>query len=1238
MYCFKNKLFLALIFSWCFAYQNTWAQCGGQIMEPGFSFLSSSRGCAPFTVQIQTLFLASTPGTEYYINWGDGTPEELYTQTNPTGVTISHPYPNSPVDCGYNVIIDAANTCNPRGSVVPIETQVVVWTNDVISMDPGVFRVCQGYATDVTFIDNSDWNCYPRATRENGEARWIQWIYGTNPPANFIPGIQVNSVTPGAFPYLDPLPSNNPIYPVLSPGQVSLPIHIPATLPADIGKEFELTLKNWNQCNPYDLNLTDGNFVNPVNGNVVDGDSPPQITTGRIVIVDAPAPDFLTRSGGLGGAVQTIFCIDELIYFDNNTPAIAGALFNYTWEFYDNSAGTGVPVTSNDANPTHSYPTSGQKLIRLRVRDDNAAGNCEASYQAVVTVSPSLVAQIQTTDLLGAVIVPDFCQEIAAPFTSFSVRFADVSVGTITANTQWRWEFYDENNSIIRQEPAGGGFSAVPLGPFTHVYSSVGSYRIRLIIQDNITSCQSVDEVRVRVFEKPEPAFTFTNACEGSAVTFTDNSTLNSIGGQQIVMREWDMSYDGVTFTKDPTLDNEVNFNHVLGPAGTYTVALRVTTDLGGCSAVLTRNVVVDPLPVANFLPDVTSGCSVLEVDFTNNSITTQPASVVVDQYVWEINDGSGFQIDSVQRPSDPQFGSVFTKRFTNTGTSNVTFAVRLRVVTVNNCERVSGPITITVFPAPKSGFISVNYSPFDDNCSPRLVNFTVDNATQALSPSEFLWNINDANGLVTQVSTGTTPAFNYNFVNATQSVQNYFVTLRARLSTGCYGDSTRIIRINPLPLSDFTITPLVSDCNVMRVQFDALQKGLNEYEWTIEVNGIPTLVSTTLGDRFEHTFSKTSTNQAITVRLKTANFANCESVVTSQPLSVPARPTIMASFNVSPLIQSLPNTTVAITNTSSPGPWNYLWDFGDGTTSTDPAIQNHMYATHGTYSIKLSVSQGDCVETQTTTVQITPIPPVLDFEYHPSSGCAPLLVNFTNLSQYADPSTYRWEFGANQGTSNATNPTYTYYEPGTYSVTLSAESPLGGRVQITKQMAIEVYNKPSASFSLKPQIVYIPGGKLFTKNDSYGATQYLWDFGDGTTSDEVDPIHTYTTPGVFDITLIAYTTQQCSDTATIKTGVRVLNGGELLIPNAFTPSTSGPDGTGENDIFIPLMRGVTKFEMMVFNRWGQMLFETKNPDLGWDGYFNGVLCAQDVYVYKIIATYANGEKVTKVGDIQLIR
>ena len=1235
---------LALVFS--LTSTSAWSQCGG-IMEPGFAFLTSSRGCAPFTVNIQTLYLSSVPGTQYFVDWGDGTPEETYIQVGAGGVNISHPYPNSPVDCGYDVVIDAANACNPRGSVVPIMTQVVVWTNDVVSISPTVFRVCQGFAADVLFTDNSDWNCFPRLTRENNEPRWIQWLYGTGAPGIRIPGVGVNAVVPGGFPYLDPAPLRNPIYPVLAPGQISLPINVPVTAPADIGREFEITLKNWNQCNPYDNNILDGNAFNPVGGDLVNGDNAPQVTTARIVIVDAPQPDFLTRLGGAGGPIQNVFCVGDNIYFDDETPPIGGATFQYTWEFFDNNTGIGVPLsTSGNQNPTFAYPTSGLKLIRLSIRDTNAAGNCVAIFEQTITISPSLIAQIGVTDLLNVSITPDFCQSAIAPFSNFDVRFSDISTGVITPTTQWRWEFYDETNALVRQEPFGGGFSVVPLGPFDEVFTNSGIYRVRLIIRDNITSCETIDEVEVRVYENPVPQFSATRVCEGDDTSFNESSTLNAINGEAIVLWEWDFDYDGVTFTKDPAFDNQTSFTRNLGLANTYQVALQVTTDQIGCSDLLVIPVIVDPVPNASITPDVLSGCSVLTVTFANNSVGGQPDAI--DRFEWEVDEklGSGFQLVATQDPLDPGFTPFYIHNFVNTTMANRQFDMRMRTVTVNGCDRVSAISTITVFPGTESGFISTNYSPFNDNCSPQSVNFAVDALTQSLGPTDYRWRVSDTGGIISETSTGITPAFSYNFVNNTQSIKDYFITLITTLPSGCFGDSTRTIRISPNPTSNFDIDTLQFDCELMRLQLEANQKGLANYHWTVRENGIVVSDINSINDELNYVLSRPAFGSAdVTVQfnLETRNFANCTSPVSSDVVVIPARDDINTSFTASPTSQSLPNATVTIVNTTNPGPWTYEWDFGDGNTSIDPGVSSHTYATYGTYNIKLTVTNGVCVETAMETITILAIPPIVDFSYDPASGCAPLTVNFTNLSQFAEPDKYQWEFGQGQATSKAINPTYTYFEPGKYTVSLSASNATGTVVNETKEMIIEVFPRPSAQFDIKPKLLYIPGGILYTKNQSLQATHYEWDFGDGTISLSPQPQHIYSEVGKYDIQLIAYNQYGCADTTKLESIVNVEIGGQVLIPNAFSPNLSGATGgndpsNGKNDVFLPITRGVVEFEMMVFNRWGELMFRSTDPNIGWDGYYNGKLCQQDVYMYKLSALYENGERIVRVGDVNLIR
>jgi gliding motility-associated-like protein len=1240
----RSKVLILVTLFILFGSIKTFSQCGG-IMEPGFAFLSSSRGCAPYTVNIQTLYLSSVPGTTYYVNWGDGTAEEVYTQISPSGVTISHNYPNVSVDCGYDVVIDASNACNPRGSVVPLNTQVIVWTNDIVSIDPGEYRVCQGFAATMQFTDNSTWNCFPRAARENNEPRWIQWIYGTGPAVTSIPGIQVNSQSPATLPYLDPAPGKNPQYPVLTPGQLSLPINIPATTISDIGKEFVVSFKNWNQCNPYDNNLLDGNAFNPISGDLINGDNAPRTTSARVVIVPAPQANFLTRLGSSSGIIRSIFCIGDNIYFDDETPGIAGSNFSYSWEFFDNSTGTGTPVrTSTTRNPTYAYATPGVKLIRLSVRDQNAVGGCVSLIDKLIEITPSLVAKIQVTDLSDVIITPDFCQNAIVPLQTFQVRVRDASVGTANANTQWKWEFYNQNNVLVRQEPATG-FSNTPLGPFDLNFTDKGVYRVKLIVRDIITSCQTEDEISIRVFEKPRPAFIASRNCEGATTQFTDNSTLQSLQGETISLREWDFNYDGVTFQKDPAFDNQTTFSKLLGPAQTYQVALRVSVGVSGCSEVIVLPVVVDPLPSASFTPDVLQGCSILTVNFTNTSIAGQPAPI--DKFIWEIDerDGFGFKVELTQDPSDPAFTPVYNRSFENVSTGNKLVDVRLRAINTRGCETISPVSTITVFPGTQSGFTSVNYSPFNNNCSPQTINFQVDNETQSRNPANYQWTVADENGIVQNVSTGTVPAFSFTFTNNTISLKDYSVSLTTTLSTGCFGDSTRLIRVSPVPVSLFTIDTLQFDCELMQIQFTATQKGLSSYRWVIEEGGIVVVNSTTPSDIYIHTITRPPGNTSdlnLKINLTTRNFANCASIVTSKNIMVPKKDNISAGFNVTPLLQSLPTSTVSITNLTNPGPWEYLWDFGDGTTSTDANITSHTYSTFGVYVITLTVRSTNCFESQSQQIEILAIPPIVDFEADPTSGCMPLTVNFKNLSQFADPNTYQWDFG-DESTSQAINPSHTYYEPGKYTVTLTATNITGQKVINVKQGIIEVFARPKSGFDLKPNIVYAPDGILYTNNRSFDAVRYLWDFGDGTTSTAYEPQHSYIEEGVYTVTLTAFNQYDCADSTKMINGVKVIKGSQILFPNAFSPrQTAGGSGggmsDGKNDYFLPMMRGVVEFELMIFNRWGTLLYQTTNAEAGWDGTYLGKECQPDVYVYKFSAKLENGDRIVRAGDVNLIR
>jgi gliding motility-associated-like protein len=1255
----KKGFFLALT-GLLFFIADATSQCNSLLTNIAINF-QTDKDCAPVTVTRFTVtYQFDTPQDpntiEIYYDWWDPA-NSITVRSLATGDLTVSPDNMSFTADGTFVFNTNGGQCTLRptvylainGTICTSSEQVQFarfWgtdeqSNGVVAMNPQDWEVCyDNPVINAVFSDASDFNCnvLVEQDRPNNRTRHVQFVYGTNHnPAATIRNLSLNDgavqnltdaagnlsttttrggVTGAYFGPIDviPIPANGPI------PSITFPMSAPANVLNAVGNRFEVTLYNWNICNPWN-----GSTVNPNYNQAV-------ITRGYIIIVDGPAPIFVSEDN-LGNATKD-FCIGETIFFDNNTPNQGS--YNYTWEFYDDATGVDLVGTSNQSNPNFSFSSGGTKLIRLIASNPTAQGTCEETFEDVVNITPSLVAAISVSDFTNAPISTTFCQETAAPFTNFGVRFRDVSSGTVTANTRWLWEFYDENNNLILRDPAAGVSSVALVGPYDRLFSNPGIYLARLTISDNVTGCSTEDEVEILVLNKPVPEFTFDRVCEGDSTAFADASSLVSINGHQIISWEWDMSYDGVTFTPDATLADLQNFNFLFPAAGAYDVALRVTTDQGTCSDIIVHTINVDPIPNAAFAADVISGCSVLSVTLTNNSIASQPD--VIDEFIWEVDAGSGFQVDSIQRPTDPGFTNTYTRTFENFGTVNIQYNVRLRVVTQNGCEQISAPQTLTVFPGPRSGFISTNYNPFSDNCSPQTVNFVVDNQTQALNPSDYRWVVTDVSGILIDQSTGTTPSFSYQFVNSTQASRNYDVTLTTTLPSTCNRDSTRTIRINPIPVSDFVRDTLLFDCQNMNMRFDAQQKGLNEYTWTVVVNGVTIVNQTSSTDFLLQNFTRTGVQQNVDVSLQTRNFANCQSAITTQSFVVPVNDNITVAFTATPMNQALPNSTVTITNNTTPGPWQYDWDFGDGNTATGAAPPPHTYGTYGTFPITLTVTNSICVQTQTVTVTIDPIPPIIDFSYDPASGCSPLTVNFTNLSLFADTNTYQWSFGAGQGTSQAINPTYTYSTPGIYSVTLTANNILGQPVSETKLQIIEVFESPVAQFNIGPSVVHIPNANVYTNNRSTGGGSYFWDFGDGETSTDFEPIHTYTTEGTFDIMLVATNASGCTDTARLESVVMVDKAAQIIMPNAFTPSKDGPGGVGLNDVFHPVTSGITEFHMVIFNRWGQLLFESRSIEVGWDGYFNGKLCQQDVYVYKITAKDENGNVITRVGDIHLMR
>jgi gliding motility-associated-like protein len=258
--------------------------------------------------------------------------------------------------------------------------------------------------------------------------------------------------------------------------------------------------------------------------------------------------------------------------------------------------------------------------------------------------------------------------------------------------------------------------------------------------------------------------------------------------------------------------------------------------------------------------------------------------------------------------------------------------------------------------------------------------------------------------------------------------------------------------------------------------------------------------------------------------------------------------------------------------------------------------------------------STPNCFDEQVVNITINTTPTV-SFVADTLSGCAPLVVNFTNTTPGAVQNCV-WNFGDGYG-QLCGNIQHTFLNPGVYTVSLTLQSSSGCQNSTTYTNYITVVEQPDAGFVFSPQIPDIYNSEVTFTNSSTDATHYVWEFGDGGTSTDTNTIHLYPQIGNVDYlaTLYAYNDYGCEDSVSqIVTVQDVLT---FFIPNTFTP-----DGDELNQSFMPVFTsGIDPydFHMIIFNRWGQVLFETYDYTYGWAGtYGDQGLVDDGTYIWQI--------------------
>lgn len=260
-------------------------------------------------------------------------------------------------------------------------------------------------------------------------------------------------------------------------------------------------------------------------------------------------------------------------------------------------------------------------------------------------------------------------------------------------------------------------------------------------------------------------------------------------------------------------------------------------------------------------------------------------------------------------------------------------------------------------------------------------------------------------------------------------------------------------------------------------------------------------------------------------------------------------------------------------------------------------------------------------------------------FEWSESAGCAPLKIQFKN--KLTDSDSCRWTFG-DGGTSTSNTTEWLFDVEGEYKVILRVYTSKG--METTLSTLITVYPKPNARFEISPSKAVLPNDEIHFINYSVNAVKFKWDFGDGSTSEQAEPFHKYAKYGKYNVGLVVTSEYGCSDSMLV---INAFTGSEYSIdfPNAFMPNMEGPTGglySTKSDetaqVFHPTFSGVTEYQLKIFSKIGQLIFESSDVNIGWDGYFKDQLSNPGVYIWKVRGNFRNGEPFIKMGDVILLR
>jgi gliding motility-associated-like protein len=765
----------------------------------------------------------------------------------------------------------------------------------------------------------------------------------------------------------------------------------------------------------------------------------------------------------------------------------------------------------------------------------------------------------------------------------------------------WNWTF-------------GDGTGSTSYNP-SHVYTSstAGSFPVNYTIT-TAYGCSATYSATVTTYPPPLPSATANTVCAGSATQF-NNTSISSVS------YSWNFG-DGspASILSSPS--------HTYPAAGNYTATLTGTT-VNGCNGTFSVAVLVKPKPVASF--SAATACLGSPSNFANTS-----SNVVGASYTWNFGDNSTLADTShLQNPS-----------YTYPGSG--TFTVSLAVAGTGGCND-NTTYTVQVSPLP-----SVSVSSPLPFCPGTTVPSPVLTSTPSTGVSYSWSNSNTQIGLGAG-GTGIPPSFVAG-QNTSNGNLTGVITITPYLN-GCAGPpATQTISIQTAPI---VVQPAVELCPNLQsntLNFTTIPAGIPaNFNWTNTTPGNFIGLSPVSGTGSIPSFTTIdpgSNSLSILISVY-ASYNGCNGPPSS--FSITANPYPYADFSNSPACEG--NNTqfndASTVNGSSVVQWG--WDMNNDGNFNDASLQAPVYVfpSPGPHIVNLEVTSGKGCKDQVSHTVFVNASPKVDFYGDVLSGCSIHTVSFMDSTSVAPPQkivAYNWYFGnglawhspgpAASSFVNTAHNANAYY---TISLQVVSDSGCIGSVQKTDY--ITVYPIPLAAFSWGPQDADLFDPLIQFTDQSIGASgsiPWLYYLGDTFLANDSDnyttdrnPVHKYSDlqEGIYTVTQWVENQYGCRDSASQNVVIKSVF--TFYAPNAFTPGFNGL-----NDGFKGTGFGIdnSTYRMLIYDRWGQLLFESHDLEQEWDGKVHGEPAQQDTYVWKVTFDDVTGTFHEYKGVVNLLR